>query len=143
MSLKSTEKYGVPVTATNKEFLTIYQTLQEVRSARGVKFAIAVVKNSTVIEAHLNGLEKMALPSEAFADLSIKAQVFIKENDEEGLKALEAEHAEVIQARKEQLAEVEVELSKTAILELKLINEELLPDDITAEQIEKLMKIIS
>jgi len=104
MSLKATEKYGVPVTATNKEFLTIFQTLQETKAVRGIKYATIVVKNCGIIEQHLKELEAMAMPSEDFVILSQKAQAFIGAEDEEGLKALEAEHVDVIEARKAQLA---------------------------------------
>lgn len=142
MSLKQKEKYGVPVTLTNKQFLEIFYALQETRGVKGVKYAIAVIKNSEVIAAHLKELDDMSIPSEAFVELSMKAQEFIRAQNTEALEALEKEHAEVVEARKKQMEEVEQRMQESATLELKLIPEATLPSEITAEQLEKLLPII-
>jgi len=99
--INSKEKYGAFVTATNREFLNIFKTLSDTRSVKGVNYAKAVIKNLQVIKEHLQPIEEMALPSEEFIELSVKAQEF-----------------------------------------LVLIDEKVLPEDISAEQIEALMKII-
>jgi hypothetical protein len=56
---------------------------------------------------------------------------------------MEAEHMDEINARKQQIAEVNIELDKEVTLELKMINEKLLPESLSAEQIETLIKIIN
>ena len=85
----------------------------------------------------------MAAPSEEFIELSRKAQEFMQAENEEGLKAMEAENMELIEARKQQIADVNIELDKEVTLELKMINEKLLPESLSAEQIETLIKIIN
>ena len=140
--LKQTEKYGIPVTLTNKQFLDIFYTLQETRSVKGVRYAMIVIKNSEVIAEHLKELDEMSKPSEEFIQLSLKAQELIKAQDTEGLEKLEAENAKVVEARKSQMDFVNEKMAEEATLELKLIPEAILPQDITAEQIEKLMPII-
>jgi aspartate aminotransferase-like enzyme len=136
------EKYGVHITATNREFLNIFKVLNETRAAKGVKYAKAVVINSKVIKDHLDHLETMALPSEEFINLSLEAQKFIQAEDAEGLKKFEEEHAEIIEKRKAQMAEVNAKLDEQATLELKTISETNLPEEISADQLDTLIKII-
>jgi hypothetical protein len=140
--INATEKYGVHVTATNREFLNIFKTLNETRSIKGVNYAKVVVKNSEVIKRHLDPIEQLALPSEEFMELSLKAQKFIESEDAEGLKKFEEENAPIIEKRKEQMTQVNEKLDETATLELKLIPESYLPEDISAEQLEMLVKIV-
>jgi hypothetical protein len=140
--MNQTEKYGVHVTATNREFLNIFKTLNETRSTKGVAYAKAVVKNSEVIKAHLDPIEEQAKPSEAFMLLSLEAQKYIQAEDGEGLKKFEEEHSEVIEERKKQMELVNSKLDETATLELKIVNETHLPEDLSAEQLEALMKIV-
>lgn len=135
-------KYGVPVSLTNRQFLEIFHTLQETKSVKGVKYAIIVIKNSEVISNHLKSMDEDAKPSEAFVELSIKAQELIKESKLDELKELEAQHAEIIEERKIQMDRINANMNLTATLELKLIPEEILPSDISAEQLEKLLPII-
>lgn len=137
------EKYGVHVTATNREFLNIFKTLNETRSVKGVAYAKAVIKNAEVIKAHLDPIEEQAKPSEEFMVLSLEAQKFIEAEDAEGLKKFEAEHSQVIEERKKQLELVNTKLDESATLELKMINEKVLPEDLSAEQLEAIIKIIS
>jgi len=65
------EKYGVHVTATNREFLNMYKVLHETRGEKGVKYALIVIKNCEVIKNHLDALEAKAAPSQEFVELAI------------------------------------------------------------------------
>ena len=137
------EKYGVHVTATRREFLQVYAVLQETKNEKSTKFAAIVLKNLAVIEAALNPLEEMAKPSQEFLELSTKAQELIAAENEAGLKQLEEEHAELLQARRDQMEAVNKELDSEVTLELKMINEKLLPETLSAAQLETLIKIIN
>ena len=141
--MMNAEKYGVHVTATNREFLNIFKTLNETRSTKGVAYAKTVVKNSEVIKAHLDPIEEKAKPSEAFMLLSMEAQKYIQAEDAEGLKKFEEENSAIIEERKQQMEMVNVKLDEIATLELKVINEANLPEDLSAEQLETLIKIIN
>jgi hypothetical protein len=140
--MEKLEKYGVMVTATNREFLNIFKVLNETRNVKGVRYAKAVVINSKVIKDHLDPLEQLAVPTEDFINLSLEAQKFIQAEDSEGLKKFEEEHTEIIEKRKAQMQAVNEKLDEEATLELKLIAEACIPDDITAEQLDTLIKII-
>jgi hypothetical protein len=138
-----TEKYGVHVTATNREFLNMYKVLHETRGEKGVKYGLIVIKNCEVIKNHLDSLEAKAAPSPEFVELAIKAQKFIEAEDEAGLKSLEEENKEIVDARKKQLEEVNAALELEATLELKMINEKILPENLSAEQLETIFKLIN
>jgi len=137
------EKYGVHVTATNREFLNMYKVLHETRGEKGVKYALIVIKNCEVIKNHLDALEAKAAPSQEFIELAIEAKKFIESEDEAGLKAFEEENKELVEARKKQLDEVNAELDLEATLELKMINEKILPESLSAEQLEMIFKLIN
>lgn len=137
------EKYGVHVTATNREFLNMYKVLHETRGEKGVKYALIVIKNCEVIKNHLDALEAKAAPSKEFVELAIEAKKFIESEDEAGLKAFEEENKELVEARKKQLDEVNAELDLEATLELKMINEKILPESLSAEQLEMIFKLIN
>lgn len=141
--IKQEEKYGVNITATRREFLEMYKVLHETRGEKGVKYAMIVLKNCDVIKKELDYLEEKAAPSEAFIELSRKAQEFMQAENEDGLKAMEAENIDEINARTKQIAEVNIELDQEVTLELKMINEKLLPESLSADQIETLIKIIN
>lgn len=138
-----TEKYGVMITATNREFLNMYKVLHETRGEKGVKYGLIVIKNCEVIKNHLDSLEAKAAPSPEFVELAIKAQKFIEAEDEAGLKSLEEENKEIVDARKKQLEEVNAALELEATLELKMINEKILPENLSAEQLETIFKLIN
>jgi hypothetical protein len=122
--------------------LNIFKVLNETRNVKGVRYAKAVVINSKVIKDHLDPLEQLAVPTEDFINLSLEAQKFIQAEDSEGLKKFEEEHTEIIEKRKAQMQAVNEKLDEEATLELKLIAEACIPDDITAEQLDTLIKII-
>jgi hypothetical protein len=90
----------------------------------------------------LQPIEEMALPSEEFIELSVKAQEFINKEDSQGLEKFESENKELIEKRKKQMDEVNAKLDEITTVELVMIEEKVLPEDISAEQIEALMKII-
>lgn len=137
------KRNGVNITATKKEFLDMFKVFNETKDVKNVKYATINLVNSKVIREQLDELEAMATPSQEFIDLSIKAQALIKEENEEALKALEAENITLVEARKEQLAAVQAKLEEEVTLELKMINEKILPEDLNAEQLEMISKLIN
>jgi len=138
-----TEKYGVNITATNREFLNMYQVFQETRDVKNVKYATILVINCRVIKQHLDELEALAMPTPEFIELAKEAQKFIQAEDEASLKKLEEEHAELVEARKNQMAEVNRRLDEEATLELKMLNEKILPSELSADQLEAIAKLIN
>jgi len=130
-------------TATNREFLNLYQGLEAVKSMKGSRFAVLVGKNMKELRTILNPLEVEALPTVEFQELSLKIQKLIEAEDKEAIEAMETENTELIEARKKQLADVEAKLDQEAEVFLHPIKEDHLPEEITGEQVERLLQIIT
>lgn len=121
------------ITETNQFFLNLYKSFEDSKECKGLEFAKVVLANSEIIKDHLEYIEKMAIPSEEFIQLSIKAKKLLDVEKIEDLQKLEAEedNAKVIASRKEQLAKVNEELQKEVTLELKTLKESDIPKDIS------------
>lgn len=126
----------------NGEFLELFQGLNAVADLKGVKFGLLVSKNIKVLQEELADLEKAGNPSEEFVALSQKMQSLVNRKDDEGIAALEAENKELIDARHEQLAEVEALMEENTEIKLHMVKEDLLPKDITGAQIFNISKIL-
>ena len=131
------------ITATNREFLSLYKGLEAVKSMQGARFAVLVGKNMKELRMLLNPLEISAIPTPEFQRLSIEIQKLIEAEDKEAIEAMEKENEELIEERKKQLAEVEAQLDSESEIYLHVIKEDQLPEDITGEQVERLLQIIS
>ena len=131
------------ITATNREFLNLYKGLEAVKSMQGARFAVLVGKNMKELRMLLNPLEISAIPTPEFQKLSIEIQKLIEAEDKEAIEAMEKENEELIEERKKQLAEVEAQLDSESEVYLHVIKEDQLPEDITGEQVERLLQIIS
>ena len=86
--------------------------------------------------------EIAAQPTLAFQEISVQMQGLAEAEDEEGMKSLEDQNQELIEERKAQLSAVEDMLNEKNEVFLHLIKETQLPEEITGEHIEKLIKII-
>jgi len=128
--------------ATNRDLLNLYKGLEAVKSMKGARFAVLVGKNMKELRNVLDPIEAAAIPSMEFQELSVKMQQLIEKEDQDGIEALEAENTELIEQRKKQLSDVEDLLDNNIEVFLHPIREDQLPDDITGEQVEKLLQII-
>ena len=129
--------------ATNRELLNLYKGLEAVKSMKGARFAVLVGKNIKELRNVLDQLEQAAVPGIEFQELSIEMQKLIEAEDQEAITKLEKENTELIEQRKKQLADVEELLDNKIEVYLHPIREDQLPEDITGEQVEKLLQIIA
>lgn len=129
--------------ATNRELLNLYKGLEAVKSMKGARFAVLVGKNIKELRNVLDPLEQAAIPSIEFQELSIEMQKLIEAEDQSAIEALEGNNTELIEQRKRQLADVEELLDNKIEVYLHPIREDQLPEDITGEQVEKLLQIIA
>lgn len=130
------------VTSTNRQLLELFRGLEAVKSIQGARFAVLVGKNLKEIRNVLDPIEKAAIPSLEFQELSVKMQDLIKVEDEEAIKTLESENEELIEQRKKQLEDIEELMDNEVDIHLHMIREDQLPDEITGEQITPLLQII-
>jgi L-fucose isomerase-like protein len=129
--------------ATNRELLNLYKGLEAVKSMKGARFAVLVGKNIKELRNVLDPLEQAAVPGMEFQELSIEMQKLIESEDQEAITKLEEENTELIEQRKKQLADVEELLDNEIEVFLHPIREDQLPEEITGEQVERLLQIIA
>jgi hypothetical protein len=133
------------INATKDDFAKLYNGLVEVKDLKSKKFALAASKNMQIIKSALEHIEELNKPSEEFIELAQKITAIAKENNESSeqqVKDLEESNANLIQERKDQLDLVRETLKEDLELELHFVSEEILPDEINAEQINNIIKII-
>ena len=134
------------INATKGEFVNLINGLFQVQELKGKKFGLVVSKNITILKEDLKQLEDLGKPSEEFMELATKVNQISQENPEnakEVIDKLEKENEVLVKARREQLAKV-TELMKDKIdIKLNTISEESLPEEITAQQINNIERIIT
>ena len=129
--------------ATNRELLNLYKGLEAVKSIKGARFAVLVGKNIKELRNVLDPLEQAAIPSMEFQELSVEMQRLIESEDQAAIEKLESDNNELVEQRKRQLADVEELLDNEIEVYLHPIREDQLPEDITGEQVERLLQILA
>jgi hypothetical protein len=129
--------------ASNRDLLGLYKGLEAVKSIKGARFAVLVGKNIKELRNILDPLEQAAVPGLEFQELSVEMQRHIEAEDKDAIEKLEEEHKELIDQRKKQLADVETLLDNEIEVQLHPIREDQLPEDITGEQVEKLLQLLT
>ena len=130
------------VEATNRELLDLLRGLEAVKQIKGARFAVLVGRNLKELRHVLEPIEKAALPTYEFQEVSVKMQELAEADNKEGMASLEEQNQKLIEERKAQLSAVEDMLDEPTEVYLHVIKESQLPEEITGEHIEKLIKII-
>ncbi len=128
---------------TNRELLNLYKGLEGVKDIKGSRFAVLIGKNMKEIRHILNPIEEAAVPSPAFQTISIQMRDLIEAQDKEAMDELEKENADLIEERKDQMKKIEEMLDESVEIKLHPLREDQLPEDITGEQVEKILQIIT
>lgn len=140
MTMQQTEE------VTYKQLADLFQGLSTVKDLKGVKFALQITKNFNMIQAELKHLEEAAKPSEEFVSLAQKVQAIESSNeieDKQGeIEKLEKDNADIVQVRKDQIAEFQKMLEETTEVSFFKIKESNLPEEINAEQLSSIILII-
>ena len=130
------------VTLLNKQILEIFQGLHAVKNIQGSRFAILVAKNIKEMKKVLDPIDERALPSREFQELSVEMNKLIEAEDGEAIEKLESENSELIETRKKQLEAINEELELESDVYVYKIKEDQLPEEITGEQLQRLLEII-
>jgi len=133
------------INATKGELVTIINGLFGVQELKGKAFSLVVSKNIAKLKEALKELEDAGKPSAEFMAIAEKVNAIANENKEdakEQIDKLEEENKELVDARRDQMAKVEEMMKEEIEVELNIISEDLLPEDISAQQINKIIKII-
>jgi len=132
----------IKVKSTNRELLDLFRGLESVKTIKGARFAVLVGKNLKELKHMLSPIEDAAAPSIPFQEVSVQMRDLMEAEDTDGVKTLEEESKELIEERKVQMAAVEDMLDMKTSVDLHSIREDQLPDEVTGEQIEKILELI-
>ena len=133
------------INAKKGEFVNLINGLFSVQDLKGKEFGMTVSKNIRILQDNLKELEGIGKPSEEFSKLAQEVNQIAnedKENAAEKIKKLEDENKKLVKERQEQIDELNKLMAEEMEMELHLINEKLLPQDITAKQITNIDKIL-
>ena len=133
------------ITGTKQEFITIINGLFSVQELKGKKFGLAVSKNLIILKKELKELEDVGKPSEEFMKLAEEVNVIANsesEDSKEQIDNLEKENEDLVAKRREQLDIVTHMMTEEMSVELNTLSEDILPEEISAIQINSLIKII-
>ena len=133
------------IKATKGEFVNIINGLFSVQELKGKEFSLTVSKNIVILQKSLKELEEAGKPSEEFMKLASEVNQLANLNTEdskEKINKLEEENKELVEARRTQMDKVKEMMEEEIELKLNILEEDSLPEDITAKQINNLIKII-
>tara|TARA_R110000824_G_scaffold10541_2_gene46334 strand:- start:947 stop:1360 length:414 start_codon:yes stop_codon:yes gene_type:complete len=133
------------ITMSKNQAAELYNGLVDVKDLKSKNFALKAVKNMTAIKEALQDIEELGKPTDEFMELSLRVQTIVNEdpdNGKERIEKLEKENIELVEQRKSQLELVNERLLEDVDLELDIFSEDVLPDEITTDQINKLIKLI-
>lgn len=136
---------------TYKDLFELKEGLEQVKQYGGVKFAIIIAKNLTLINKELEILRSaMPEPSKEYTQYLLKIRdlqkKFKETEDKEERDTLNKEYQELTLANKDIVIQVKQDeerfLNEEIEIELQSIPEELLPEEITAGEVLKIYSLI-
>jgi hypothetical protein len=133
------------INATKGELVELVNGLYSVGTLKGKDFGLAVNSNMNILVEKLSGLEALSQPSEEFLTLAKKVQDIVNSKVEDAdlkIADLEKEHVTIVDARREQIETVKQAMNEEISVKLPMIPKEVLPEDVTAEQINNINKIL-
>ena len=128
-----------------EEQANIINGLFSVQELKGKKFSLLVSKNIAILQEALKEVEDAGKPSEEFMVLATQVNEIANKNEEDAkdqIDNLEKENQELVNSRRVQMDKVTKMLEKEASIDLYIITEDVLPEEVTAQQITKIIKII-
>ena len=133
------------INATKGDFVQIINGLFNVQNLSGKDFSLIISKNINILKDKLKDFEDMGKPSEKFMELAKEVNL-LSSGDDENAKAkidkLEEENKDLVEERRAQLEKVAEVMKEEISVELHVLSEDLLPETVTANQINNLIKII-
>ena len=133
------------ITGTKGELVTIINGLFGVQDLKGKKFSLIVSKNINILKDTLKELEEAGKPTKEFMAIAEKVNAIANENKDnakEEIEKIENDNKKIVEARRKQMAKVEEIMKEDATVDLHVIEEQTLPADISASEINKIIKII-
>ena len=133
------------INATKGELVNLINGLFAVQDLKGKKFSLSVSKNIKILQEELKDLETAGKPTKEFLELADTVNIIANEGAEDSqakILALEEDNKELVESRRKQLEDVTTMMEESTSVKLETILESVLPEDITAKQINNIEKII-
>ena len=133
------------IKAKKGEFVNIINGLFAVQELKGKMFSLRVSKNIVILQKALKELEEAGKPSDKFMKLAEEVNQLANLNSEESkskIETLEKDNEDLVKDRQEQMEKVKVMMEEEIEVKLNVFEETILPEEITAKQINNLIKII-
>ena len=133
------------MTATKQELVNLINGLFAVQEVQGKQFSLTVSKNIQLLKEELKDLEVAATPSEEFMKLASKVNEITNNTEVDSaelIEKLEEENKELVEARRAQMDAVQVMMGDELEVNIHTISEDMLPEDMTAKQINNIIKIL-
>ena len=133
------------INATKGELVNLINWLFAVQDLKGKKFSLSVSKNIKILQDELKDLETAGKPTKEFLELADTVNIIANEGAEDSqakILALEEDNKELVESRRKQLEDVTAMMEESTSVKLETILESVLPEDITAKQINNIEKII-
>jgi len=135
----------IKINATKQEFVNMITGLYQVQDIKGKEFSLVVSKNIDILKTELQSLEDAATPSEEFMVLAREVNQLTNTEGEEAkskIDKLEEENKELVETRRVQMEKVKNMMDEELEVKLNVIDENILPEDVTAKQINGIIKLI-
>ena len=133
----------IELKTTNGELVDLMNGLFAAQDVKGKEFALTVSKNISALQEHLKGVEEAGRPSEEFVKFAREIKEATDANDSNAVKEMESRNASLIAERKEQIEKLQEMLKEDSKpITLNAIPNDVIPNDVTARQINNLEKII-
>tara|TARA_R110000744_G_scaffold84544_1_gene165381 strand:- start:201 stop:614 length:414 start_codon:yes stop_codon:yes gene_type:complete len=133
------------IKAKKGEFVSLINGLFAVQELQGKKFSLTVSKNIVILQKALKELEEAGKPSEEFMKLAEEVNQLANLNTDESkskIDELEKNNEELVKSRQDQMEKLKVMMEDEIEVKLNIFEEDILPEEITAKQINNLIKII-
>ena len=133
------------IKATKGELVNVINGLFALQELKGKKFSLLVSKNITILQKTLKEVEDAGKPSDEFMVLATQVNEIATKDEEdakEQIDTIEKENQELVASRRTQMDKVTEMMKEEVSVDLHILKEDILPDEVTAQQITKLIKII-
>ena len=133
------------INATKGELVNMINGLFAVQELKGKEFSLLVSKNIAILKEALKDLEDAGKPSDEFMKLAEQVNEIANKNEEdakEQIDKLEKENQELVDVRRTQMDGLTEVMKEELEIDLYVIDEAIIPEDVTAQQLTKLIGII-
>jgi predicted urease superfamily metal-dependent hydrolase len=134
------------ITETKQVCVEMVNSLFAVKDIKGKDFAVTVSKNLDSLLGVLKNIEDAGRPSKEFMELAMSVNAFTDDPNDESkifeIEKLEKENKELIDERRAQLDNVAELMLEEVEITIYPITVEMLPEDITSQQVSSLTKFM-